>query len=340
MSVNKKVFAVFATLAFLYLTSSLILPILMGGVLAVLLTPALNWVQKRKVSSQIGAAFLTLLITVVLILPTAVLVFFATKLGFSQLQSWRQSQLSGRELVDQFLTIPGVHQLLVGLSKYIPLNLDELSASLQDFAGTIGTRLTELFGGVLTHLPGIAVSLFIMVLSIYFFLVDGDKIIRFVRLNRVFSMDETDQLIDTLGDMCRSVILAAIVSGVVQAILEVLACAVTGTPNVAFIGFLVFVGSFIPLVGSFPITMGVALQQLLEGRQAVGITLAVMSLVIAGADNTIRPLFLRGAANLHPFLAFIAAFGGLQTIGFSGVFLGPIVASLCVVTLQILGRSR
>jgi predicted PurR-regulated permease PerM len=38
-------------------------------------------------------------------------------------------------------------------------------------------------------------------------------------------------------------------------------------------------------------------------------------------------------------LAFVSAFGGLQTLGFSGVFIGPIIAAMFVVTAQILFRG-
>jgi predicted PurR-regulated permease PerM len=72
-----------------------------------------------------------------------------------------------------------------------------------------------------------------------------------------------------------------------------------------------------------------------------GIAMLVMAIVIAAVDNFVRPLVLRGgSANLHPLLAFVAAFGGLQTFGFIGVFLGPIVAGLFVATVQILLNDR
>jgi predicted PurR-regulated permease PerM len=129
--------------------------------------------------------------------------------------------------------------------------------------------------------------------------------------------------------------LASVISGGSQAFIEVIGCILAGVPNVALIGSLVFIGSFIPVVGALPITLVVALQQFFDGQQMVGGVLLVVALVVAGIDNMVRPLFLKGATNLHPLLAFVAAFGGLQTLGFLGVFLGPIVASLFVVTVQI-----
>jgi predicted PurR-regulated permease PerM len=44
---------------------------------------------------------------------------------------------------------------------------------------------------------------------------------------------------------------------------------------------------------------------------------------------------LRGTVHLHPLVAFIAAFGGIQTLGFLGVFLGPILAAVFVAALDL-----
>ena len=125
-----------------------------------------------------------------------------------------------------------------------------------------------------------------------------------------------------------------------QALIEIVTCIVTGRSNVALIGLLVFVASFVPVVGSAPITLGMAGQQFLEGNSGLGIVFLVVALFIMGVDNYIRPMFLKGTTQLHPMIAFVSAFGGLQTLGFTGVFLGPIIASLFIVIVQILSENE
>jgi predicted PurR-regulated permease PerM len=134
--------------------------------------------------------------------------------------------------------------------------------------------------------------------------------------------------------MCRSVILATVISGAAQAVIFVVACVACGVDNALLLGFLVLLASFVPLIGSAPITFGTAIHQFILGHQTVGILLVLVAIIVATVDNFIRPMVLKGAGNLHPLLAFIAAFGGLQTFGFLGVFLGPIIAGLFVVTVE------
>ena len=339
-NMGRRVFAGLVAVFFLYVASSLVFPIAMGAVLAVLFWPWLEKLEKKKISTAMGSALLTFGITVVLILTTLILVFFAAKTGFNQLQIWKRSMVAGTGLMDALISMPRVRGLLNWISGRVPLDVVQLADTLQDLAGSVWGKLAEFFGGILTQLPGMIVALAVIVVSVYFFLVDGRRLVYFFRRNTLFSTDQTERLIVTIAETSRSVILASIVSGGAQALIEAMVCMITGTSHIVLIGFLVFVGSFIPIVGSLPITLTVALQQLLEGRQAAGITLLITAVLVMAVDNLIRPWFLRGSANLHPLLAFVAAFGGLQTMGFLGVFLGPILAALFVSTIEMLTHSE
>jgi predicted PurR-regulated permease PerM len=132
------------------------------------------------------------------------------------------------------------------------------------------------------------------------------------------------------------IILATVVSGAAQALLFSLACLFTGTPNVALIGLSVFVCSFLPLVGSLPATASVVIYMFAAGNTTETIVLGIVALLVTVIDNLIRPWVLKGAGGLHPLLAFIAIFGGLKTLGVPGIFMGPIIAGLFVVTFKIL----
>lgn len=333
---GKKIFAAFVAVIFLYVAYPLLFPVLMGGVIAVLFNPVLERLEKRNISIPLASGLLTFAVTVTVILPSSLLIFFGVKTGFSQLQQLNKNSEPGMTFIDSIMANPRVHSFMLWVTKRFPLDMNEFSATLQDLLSGVGSRLTELLGGMLGHLPGILMALLVVVLSLYFFLVDGRKLVHILRRSSFFAPHQTEQLIETVAGMCRSVILAAVVSGGVQAIIEVLACIFTGTSNVALIGLLVFISSFIPVVAAAPITFGVAIQSYFEGHQIAAFILLAVALVIVAVDNMVRPLFLKGAANLHPLLAFVATLGGLQTLGFLGVFLGPILAALFVVTFQVL----
>ncbi len=335
---GRRLFTLFIFGLFAYVAWPLVVPVAMGGVLAVLFFPALDLSERRwKVPTRLSAAILTLLITFIVLLPTVFLIFFVAKNGLVEVRNIQlfSANPQGGGFWENLVNLPGVRSLIERITHWFPVSVDELAAATQDFAKGTAIRIADFLGQLVTRLPGMFMALTIVVISIYFFLADGRRLIHYLRRNSFYNPQQTDRLLEALGGMCRSVILASVISGVVQAILEMLACLAVSVPNVALVGFLVFLASFVPLVGSAPVTLAVALQQLFSGHTHAGVFLLVMVAVVAVVDNAIRPVVLRGHGNLHPLLGFVAAFGGLQTIGFLGVFLGPILAGLFVVVVQI-----
>lgn len=343
---GRKVFAALVAALFLYVASPLVFPIAMGAVVATLFSPWLESLERRKVSTPVASALLTFGITLFVVLPSALLIFVGTREAFQQIQNLRARQAAQPEgmvsggWVDALISMPRIHRVLERITEWFPIQLQQLTETAQDLTRAGAAKLADLLGELVTRLPGMVVALAVVVVSVYFFLVDGRRLAHFFRRNSVFTAQQTDKLMTSLAGTCRSVILASIVSGATQAIVEFIFCLGAGVPNAALIGILVFLASFVPVIGGAPITLSVAVHAFLLDQNGAGITLLIGAVLVALLDNLIRPAFLKGSANLHPLMAFVAAFGGLQTLGFSGVFLGPIIAAMFVATVQILVREH
>ena len=119
----------------------------------------------------------------------------------------------------------------------------------------------------------------------------------------------------------------------------IVACLAVGQHSPFLVGALVFFASFVPVVGSSPVTFGLAIYWLATVSTGGGVALLIVAVLVAGIDNVARAAVLKGASNLHPLLAFASAFGGLQAFGFMGIFLGPILASLFLTALEIAGSE-
>ncbi len=332
----RKLFALLITAAFIYITAPLALPVLMGALFAILLMPAQEWLERHRVRSGLAATLMTLGVTLIVILPLSFLLYLATRTGLEQLQALRAQPAGHKDAAQLLLEAPFMRRLLQFATDWAPVTEAQVMDSLRDVAAAISLRTAEFLGAMLGKIPGFALELVIVVVSIFFFLIDGRKLVRFLRMQSFFSPDQTTRLFDTLEKTCRSVVLAALAVGLGQSTVFTVACLIAGVSNALLIGFLCFISSFVPVVGVAPVTLGVALFQLLSGNVAGGVGLLVAAGIAMTLDNIIRPWFLRGAVNLHPLLAFVAAFGGLSTMGFAGIFFGPVIAALFVVTIQIL----
>jgi predicted PurR-regulated permease PerM len=325
-------------LAFLYLISPLLLPVLMGAILAVVFVPLLNrLVVRRRVPRRLAAVLLTIGVTVVILLPSAFLIFAGVKSGMQQLQALKDAPKGGGNFVDALMNHPAMVRLTDMATTWFPVSAEDIANTLHDLVAGIGKTAAELLGALLSALPRLALEFVLIVVSLFFALADGMGLVTFVRANTVFTKSETDKLLLVVSGACRSVVVASVASAIAQALIEMVAVWVAGIPNPALIGLIVFVSSFIPVIGSAPVTFGVAIHQLVFGHGARGVALLVVAVVVAGVDNVVRALFLQGSANLHPLIAFMAALGGLSVMGFPGVFIGPIIA---VVFLSVVQMSK
>ncbi len=300
----------------------------MGALLAILFFPLLEFLEKRKLPPFLGSGLITLALTLLCLLPFVFLILWAVQSG---LQEFGYSQF-----IENFMSSEGVKDVIDKITSFVPLQSKELLSIAKKTAMTMGLRLADGLGNFLAHLPAFGMALAVTVLSIYFFLLDGRKLILLIRRNSFFNPKQTEIFLESVGQMCRSVILAAVLSGFVQSLVFSLSCLGAKVSSFALIGFLVFLFSFVPLIGSVPVTFGLAFYQILIGNKTAGIFLVVMALVVSILDNFIRPMVLKGAGGLHPLLGFIAAFGGFEVLGFSGIFLGPIIAGIFVSLMQIL----
>lgn len=306
----------------------------MGAVFSVLLFPLYRRLIARRCPHSLAASLLSLGLTAVALVPASLLIYSGAKAGVAQLREFKEAN-GDDTLSSTFLGHPWVVSISERIERMLPEGQwIQFSEAAKDAVKAAGLWLGQTLSHFATQVPGGGLALLFAVLSTYFFLVDGRSLAGFVRRHSMFDKVQTDTLIHTFESVCRSVILASLVSGFVQSLIFSVAYLAVGGKSVALVGLLVFIASFVPLLGSGPVTFGLAAYYFLQVDSKLGLVLLIAAVVVAVVDNIIRPMILKGSANLHPLLGFLAVFGGLQTFGFAGVFLGPIIIALAVACFQ------
>jgi predicted PurR-regulated permease PerM len=332
--------------AFVYLAWGFFVPMVLGAAIALLLHPLFDYLVERKTwPAAWAAALLTFGVTVLLILPATLLSIRGVRFAVGKIGQWRDSSSAygpgaDLSLVETIMRIPGLALLLDRVAELLHMESSEVLGSAVDVLKTGGIKLANLLGNALSSLPAFGLGVFLSVLAIYFFLADGSRVIRFFRTTSVFSEEQTEEIFIRFKELCRAVLLASLVSGLVQSFIYLVGAAVAGVSNLVVVGFSVFLASFIPVVGASPLTFGMAAYLFATGDRFAGFTLLVAALVASLADNFVRPMVLRGGANLHPLIAILALFGGLQVFGFAGVFIGPILAGMFFVFIEAHLKTR
>jgi predicted PurR-regulated permease PerM len=328
-AVARAVFFSLILLLFVAILMPLIVPVLMGGIFAIVLWPFHARLLKRKIPAAVSAAVVTLGVSVLFFLPAVFVGLQTAKV----VRNYASQFGRGVELLDFETFLPRVEERLSAL---VPMDWSGTLASARELLETLGKRAAELIGSGLAQIPGVVMALLVTVLSLYFLLLDGPRLLARVRAHSFFSPQKTDRILAAVHGLSRGVIVAQLATGFAQTLVFSLFCFFAGVGQVGVISVLVFVMSFIPLIGAAPLTFGIALVQLLSGATSVGIVLLIGALIASTLDNVVRPWVLKDAGELHPLVAFIAAFGGLQVLGPMGVFIGPIAAGLFMVTLRLM----
>jgi len=328
-----------------YLLSPLLLPIFVGSLFAALLYPLQVRLENKRVPRGVASTLVTSSVTFGFLLPLVLLFFLAVRLAFEKLGTLDAlkgvSNFSDNEgyfelLVDNLVSKPGVSHFLDTLTAFLPFETKDIVEVCRNGAKSLGTHLALTLGKWIGQLPSILLSLVISVLSLFFFLADAKQLEYFVRKYSFFSSSDTDKLMHSFTSLARSVLLASLVSGLAQAFVFWLACLIAGTGNTLLIAFAVFFTSFIPIIGSVLVTSLVVLHQFLLVDPKWGLFLLVASIAVMIVDNVVRPIVIKGAGHIHPLLAFVTAFGGLQVFGMPGVFLGPLVAGILIELIDVL----
>ncbi|QUO47088.1 MULTISPECIES: AI-2E family transporter [Halorubrum] len=208
-----------------------------------------------------------------------------------------------------------------------------------DLLQTIGELLVQtLFGGfsgVLNTAIRASVGLSLALFLVYYTLIDGPAFVKWIRATSPLPSAVTADLVDRVNVMTRGVVIGHISVALLQALVAGLGLWAAGIPNVVFWTFVMAVLALLPLIGAFFVWGPAAAYLVIVDQVTAGIFLAVYGVaVIAMVDNYARPLVIDQQAHLNPAIILLGVFGGIYSVGFTGLFVGPIVIGVLAATLE------
>jgi len=218
---------------------------------------------------------------------------------------------------------------------------DQVKITIDNAIEYIRPKLLSFGGGSVAFIVKLLVGITILLVSLYFFLVDGPSMIR--SLMELSPLDDRyeAELLAEFDQTSRAIVLATILSAVAQGLTAGLAYFFLGAPSAFLLTALTMVCALIPFVGTAIVWVPVALfMAIYQDRVPQAIGLAVYAVLIVGTiDNLIKMLILHGQRQLHPLLALLSVLGGIQALGPIGILIGPLAVTLLQTTLSIFRRE-
>ncbi len=215
-----------------------------------------------------------------------------------------------------------------GESRLAPI----VSGALGQLAGTANNLLQ----GVLTGFTRALFDLLLFLVTLFFLLRDGALLRSELRPISPFSEVQERQIFDHLGKTVKGALQSMIVVPLAQGLVAGLGFVLFGVPSPLVWGAAVILAAMVPILGS-PLGWVPACVYLFltaETWQWVGMLIYGV-VVISGIDNVIKPMLLRGSAQIHPLLGFLSILGGVLVYGVAGFLVGPVILSLVLSAIRI-----
>jgi predicted PurR-regulated permease PerM len=220
----------------------------------------------------------------------------------------------------------------------LPLSPEFLQENTAAALTSLGAYFTGVLSQFLARLPQALLETALFVVALFYGLLDGPRLVRFLHHCSPFSTEESNAFAVATEKTCRAVVLGSLASGLAQGLLIGTAYASLKIPGALVFGTLTAVLSFIPAMGSGPTGIGgVIYLWAIRAQPGAALAMAIVAIIAGLIDNVIKPWVLSsGEAEIHPLIGLLAALGGLIVWGFPGLFLGPLLAALSIVSLKAL----
>ena len=321
----------FAFLVFRYF----LLTFTVAGSVALLLAPVQRGLT-RRMGGYAGAAASVLVIacTVAILLPLVVFGMMLTQQATAAFE-WLRPHLEPAALEKLFReALPARYPLAMAWVREVTGGnaMSGASAALARFTTAVNGFLQLAVGQLLAGL----MDMIVFVMMLFFLLRDGSELRDVLRGISPLTRGQETEIIEHLVKTVKGVLLSMVIVPVVQGLVALLGFWLFGMPSPVLLSVFVFFAAMIHLIGTPLVWIPAGLYLFFWSSPAAGIGMLVYgALLISTVDNIVKPLILKGAAQIHALLAFLSVLGGLFAFGAKGLIAGPVILSLVLSAYRI-----
>lgn len=320
------------TLSFLQIIKPFLYPIFWAAIFAALFYPLYKKINLKLKIPNLSAT-LTLIITIFFI---AIPMFIFGTILITQSVDIYNKVNNNQNQISTFLTKAA--ETIKNNHLMASFNFDEtfwtekFSESVKFITSYIFTNLTKITQNSIIFFTMILIMLY----TLYFFLRDGEKILKTLmhlcplgdKYEKMLFQKFTSTAFGTLKGV-------AIVGGL-QASLGALAFFIAGLQGALVWGLVMFFLTLLPAFGCSLVWFPAGILLLLTGKLWQGIfILSFGFFVISTIDNILRPIVVGKEAQMHPLLILFSMLGGIVIFGPSGFVIGPVITSLFLAFWEI-----
>ena len=320
---------------FFSMISQFLMAIFLAGLFSALARPFYLhlkiWFGGRR---HLASATTMLLMIVVVLIPAMFLIGIIVGQAIDVGQSatpWVKQYIDQPDRITAYLQHLPFYEQLVPYREII----------LEKAGQLVGSISTLIVNGLSSATLGTASFLFmtfVFLYTMYFFQMDGVKLIRRILYYLPLGSDDENLMLEKFTSVTRATLKGSLLIGILQGGLAGIAFAVAGIDNAVFWGSVMAVLSVIPSIGSALIWGPACVILIMQGSVGAGVGLLIFCAIVVGSlDNVLRPILVGKDTKMHELMIFFGTLGGIMMFGISGIFIGPLIASLFVTIWELYG---
>jgi len=329
------IFLVVTGTLMLYILQGVLAPLVLAGVCAMILHPVYKKILAVLKNRSNAASLLVTVAMVICVVVPLVFLFLALWQEFMVVywNVYGTIHVSGMQGI---FTTSWWHQISALLKTY---GIDEqgfVRNVVMPFLSNISAYGSRFFAGIVSNAAGLGFGFVIMVVSLFFFLRDGDTFVSFLIKLIPLAERETNHMIQTFKRVVKGILLGNFLTAIAQGVIGGIGFWIFGLPAPTLWGTIMAVMAMIPFVGPgvvyIPATVFIFLGT--GSLEKTFMFLAYNLLIVSTVDNIIKPAIIGTRTHIHPLIILLSLVAGVKLWGVIGILYGPLVAALFLLAID------
>ena len=290
---------------------------------------------QQKFSDSKAALLMTLLVTVVLILPLSYILLISGLEISALIQTINtdfDAKQSNQMLYQTVAGLPLSDSLKVTLNSALSSNMEGFLISIKDFSVVILKSIVSLSSHFIFFL-------IVTIFSLYYFYIDGKSAVKRLKALSPLESHLNDILFNQFSNLSVSLVGSVFVIALLQGAVFSIGVMMVGLP-VLYFGIAMALASFIPVLGGLLIWLPLSLYLYAQGQTTDAMIIVLFGAIFIGTiiDHFIRPIIIQkfaknsnqSSALDHTLITVLSTLAGIIQFGVLGLFIGPIIAAMAI----------
>lgn len=300
--------------------------LVLSYLLAVIFKPVYSFINRA--TSNIFASLLTCFLIILMVFIPLAFCVVALSQEAHVLYEWGKTANLGLKLkeLQDLVIIKRIEETLSNFG--ITLEPDSISRSVADLAKVVGLFLYNKASAWAANIMHFIFNFFMMIITIFFLLIDNEKLVAFIQRLSPLPDEQDRQLIGKFNKTAEAVLVVNTISGLIQGVLCGLLFGIFNLGPPFLWGVVMGILAFLPIFGIGLVLIPAALVLILKGSLGTGIFVFTFYVILTfSVEYVLKNKMVGERVKMHTLLVFFAMLGGLSIFGFLGIIYGPLIAT-------------